>query len=663
MLAVTCAYAAVAVPDALYRLRTDVLAAATYSTNWWLIASKQSYFEALGRPPLLRHLWSLAVEEQWYLLWPLVFVLAMGLVRGRTERLVVPIVLAALASTVWMAIVFDPSGDASRAYFGTDTRASGLLIGAAAAMVWTPWRWPWADRRRLAGLDAIGWLALLSLVAVMLQWGQTTSLLYRGGFLLVSVLSIVVVAVSVHPGATTFRAALSLAPLRWLGSRSYGLYLWHWPVFMVTRQQDYPDMDGRTRFALRLGLTFALTELSFRLVERPVRDGSAMQWITDWRADRARRSRARGWAAVGATAALLSVGLRRRPRRDRRSGRRHDRRFGGGLPTCDRGALPAGAGRRRGRGRRRRSRPERARARPSPAPCRPTCPGGSSSSATRRPAPWSRTRRPGLGRTLALANGAVEGCGLFDHGTIRTTADFRRSFGNCQGWPDKWAASARRSKADIALVVIGAWDVFDLAQDSGVLAFGSPAHDAYLLAQLQRGISGLVAAGSQVALLEVPCYDPVDGGGLTALPGAGRSPADRPPEPPPAPHGQQRPRPRDVRPRALASGAGITPSPPISPIAGTASTTTGPAPSWSSRPSLQPSSPSRRRPAEPRRGSPPGGLRRRLPIGNLWPWPTSPSSSTKTSSRSRSGSTTSPRPSCGPRRTSGTSGRSSPGPS
>ena len=394
MLAVTCAYAAVAVPDALYRLRTDVLAAATYSTNWWLIASKQSYFEALGRPPLLRHLWSLAVEEQWYLLWPLVFVLAMGLVRGRTERLVVPIVLAALASTVWMAIVFDPSGDASRAYFGTDTRASGLLIGAAAAMVWTPWRWPWAARRRLAGLDAIGWLALLSLVAVMLQWGQTTSVLYRGGFLLVSVLSIVVVAVSVHPGATTFRAALSLAPLRWLGSRSYGLYLWHWPVFMVTRQQDYPDMDGRTRFALRLGLTFALTELSFRLVERPVRDGSAMQWITDWRADRARRSRARGWAAVGATAAVAVGRLRRRPRRDRRTGRRHDRRFGGGLPTRDRGALPAGAGRRRRARCRRRSRPERARARPSPAPCRPTCPGGSSSWATRRPAPWSRTRPP-----------------------------------------------------------------------------------------------------------------------------------------------------------------------------------------------------------------------------------------------------------------------------
>jgi hypothetical protein len=127
----------------------------------------------------------------------------------------------------------------------------------------------------------------------------------------------------------------------------------------------------------------------------------------------------------------------------------------------------------------------------------------------------------GLGRTLALTNGAVEGCGLVDHGTIRTTADFRRSFGNCKGWPERWAASARRAKAEIALVVIGAWDVFDVARDSGVLSFGSPAGDAYLLAQLQRGVDGLVAAGAHVALLEVPCYDPVDGGGLTALPERG----------------------------------------------------------------------------------------------------------------------------------------------
>ena len=358
-----------------------------------------------------------------------------------------------------------------------------------------------------------------------------------------------VVAVSVHPGATTFRAALSLAPLRWLGSRSYGLYLWHWPVFMVTRQQDYPNMDGRARFALRLGLTFALTELSFRLVERPVRDGSAMQWITDWRADRARRARARGWAAVGATAAVLSVAF---------VGARVatadpvDVTTGGSeevfqpataalsplAPVAAAGAVPSTVAAASGPG------GSATGTLPPHLPRRVVVVGDSQASALVKNAP------SGLGRTLALANGAVEGCGLFDHGTIRTTADFRRSFGNCQGWPDKWAASARRSKADIALVVIGAWDVFDVAQDPGVLAFGSPAHDAYLLAQLQRGVSGLVAAGSQGRAARGALLRPGRRWRAARPPRARRPPAHRPPQPPAAPDRQQRPGPRHVRPRA-----------------------------------------------------------------------------------------------------------------
>jgi hypothetical protein len=295
---------------------------------------------------------------------------------------------------------------------------------------------------------------------------------------------------------------------------------------MVTRQQDYPDMDGRTRFGLRLGLTFALTELSFRLVERPVRDGSAMQWISDWRADRARRARVRGWAAVGTTAALLSVafvGARvatAEPVDITTGGSKENFQPATAAlsplaPVAAAGAVPAtvpavaGAPSAASQG------ASVAGTLPPHLPRRVVVVGDSQASALVKNAP------SGLGRTLALANGAVEGCGLFDDGTIRTTADFRRSFGSCRGWPDKWAASARRSRADIALVVIGAWDVFDVARSSGVLAFGSPAHDAYLLAQLQRGISGLVAAGSHVALLEVPCYDPVDGGGLTALPERG----------------------------------------------------------------------------------------------------------------------------------------------
>jgi peptidoglycan/LPS O-acetylase OafA/YrhL len=503
LLVVTCTYAALFVPDALYRLRHDVLAALTYSTNWWLIASHQSYFDALGRPPLLRHLWSLAVEEQWYLLWPLVFVTAMGLVRDRAERLVLPIVLAAAASSVWMAVVFDPSADASRAYFGTDTRISGLLLGAAAAMIWSPWRWARAGRRHLAGLDGFGWAALLVLVGVMLQWGDDTAFLYRGGFFLVAVLSLVVVAAAVHPGAMTLRSFLALPPLRYLGSRSYGLYLWHWPVFMVMRHQDYPWMDQRLRVTLEFAITLAITELSLRLVEMPVRDGSAMRRLDAWRADGDLRARARGWVVVGTTTAVLSVGFV--------GGRIAtadpvDVATGGKAATFDASSFAALA-------------PVAARATPGTLPeslpRRIVVVGDSQANALVKNAP------SGLGATLQLANGSVEGCGLIDVGQIRTTAHFRRAFGDCQGWEHKWAASARAARAQVALVVLGAWDMFDIQRDNGVLAFGTPADDAYLLAQLRRGVDALVGAGSKVALLEIPCYRPVDGGGLIALPERG----------------------------------------------------------------------------------------------------------------------------------------------
>ena len=155
-----------------------------------------------------------------------------------------------------MAVVFDPAADASRAYFGTDTRISGLLIGAAAAMVWTPWRWPQAGRWHLPGLDAAGWVSLVLLVFVMLRWGEDGTYLYRGASS-----SSPCSRWPSWPSRCTPEqrpsAALSLPFLRWLGSRSYGLYLWHWPVFMVTRQQDYPWMSSTARFWLRVAVTFA----------------------------------------------------------------------------------------------------------------------------------------------------------------------------------------------------------------------------------------------------------------------------------------------------------------------------------------------------------------------------------------------------------------------
>jgi peptidoglycan/LPS O-acetylase OafA/YrhL len=515
MIAATCVYAAFFVPAALYHLRRDTLAALTYSTNWWLIASHQSYFDALGRPPLLRHLWSLAVEEQWYLVWPLVFVGAMALVRQRAERLVLPLVVAAVASSVWMAVLFDPTVDASRVYFGTDTHVSGLLLGAAGAMVWSPWRWPLAGGRHLRRLDLVGWSALVLLVLVMLRWGEDSTLLYRGGFFLVALLSLVVVAVSVHPGAWTLRGALSLPLLRYLGSRSYGLYLWHWPVFMVTRHQDYPWMDQGLRVGLQFAVTLALTELSFRLVERPVRTGTAMRRLAAWRARAGLSDRARPWATIGAVGGLLFVGLvgsriaTAQPV-DLATGGKEVRFQASPSPTVgsSAGVLPA-------------SPSASAAVAPLPATLRPNLPrrvavvGDSQANALVKNAPV------GLSSTLRLTNGSIDGCGIVDTGRVRTAAHFRRAFGDCVGWADKWTASVSLSHAQVTLVVLGAWEVFDLARDGGDLNFGSAADDSYLSSQLRRGIEAIKAAGSQVALLEIPCYRPVDGGGLTALPERG----------------------------------------------------------------------------------------------------------------------------------------------
>jgi hypothetical protein len=127
----------------------------------------------------------------------------------------------------------------------------------------------------------------------------------------------------------------------------------------------------------------------------------------------------------------------------------------------------------------------------------------------------------GLASTLALTNASIDGCGIADDGAVKTSAHFRRDLGNCQGWPDKWHASVQQANAQVTLVVIGAWEVFDVERGGNRVDFGTPAEDAYLSAQLQRGIDAITSAGSKVALLEIPCYDPVDGGGLTALPERG----------------------------------------------------------------------------------------------------------------------------------------------
>ena len=272
LLVVVSLVSVVALPDTLAALRGDVVSSLLYVQNWHQIFAEQSYFEAAGRPPLLRHLWSLAVEEQFYLVWPILF--AAGISYLGRRRLVIGVVAGALGSALLMALLYRVELDPSRVYYGTDTRASGLLLGVAAALVLPPWRLrrdvPAAGR---ATLDVVGVVALVGLGLVMANLGELDPALYRGGFLATGVLSALVVVVLAHPAAR-LGTALGIAPLRWVGLRSYGIYLWHWPVFVLTRPEVDVSWPGWLVVAVRVGATFGLAELSYRYVEMPVRTGA-----------------------------------------------------------------------------------------------------------------------------------------------------------------------------------------------------------------------------------------------------------------------------------------------------------------------------------------------------------------------------------------------------
>jgi len=272
LIAVTLVFAVVALSSEVAGLRSDAFAALGYVTNWYLVFSHQSYFEMMGRPSLFRHLWSLAVEEQFYILWPLLLSAMMWLWRPR--HVLLAVLGGAVASTVLMALLYQPGGDPSRVYYGTDTRGVGLLVGAALAFVWAPGRvaaragqaQPWL-------LDVIGLGALGVLFYSFLRLDGYQSFLYQGGFALVAVASAVLIAVLVHPRAH-LGALLGRQPLRWLGLRSYGIYLWHWPVYMLTRPHFDVPFDGLPLLALRFGVTITIAELSYRYVETPIRAGA-----------------------------------------------------------------------------------------------------------------------------------------------------------------------------------------------------------------------------------------------------------------------------------------------------------------------------------------------------------------------------------------------------
>ncbi|MDT0122137.1 acyltransferase family protein [Paenibacillus sp. RRE4] len=254
----------------LASLKGDILSGVTYISNWWYIFHHVSYFESFGPPSPFGHFWSLAVEEQFYLLWPLLLIAGIVLFK-RKGWLVVSIVVAAELSAGAMAIMYNPDLDPSRVYYGTDTRAFALLAGAALAVVW--------PSRKLSGtlpamnrlaLDASGVAALAVLIYMMLNTSEYDSFLYQGGMVIQAIAATLLVAVLAHPSSLLARI-IGAKPLRWIGERSYGIYLWHYPIIVLT--SPVVDTGGAhpVRMLLQVVATVVLASMSLKYIENPIR--------------------------------------------------------------------------------------------------------------------------------------------------------------------------------------------------------------------------------------------------------------------------------------------------------------------------------------------------------------------------------------------------------
>ncbi|HEY2714610.1 MAG TPA: acyltransferase family protein [Solirubrobacterales bacterium] len=318
MLAVVVFWATVFGPAQPDQFRKAVISSVFYVNNWEQIFGNVSYFARFAPEGPLNHLWSLSVEEQFYIFWPFLLLIGVKLVHERPlasgvrPRLAIVAIVLALISTIEMAVLYHPSLDPSRIYYGTDTRAGGLLFGAALAMVW--------PSRRLSHritpqardlLDGLGVLGLLIIAIMVWRVGEFSSFLYEGGFVVLSLATVMVLMPLAHPACRLGRY-LGVRPLRWVGVRSYGIYLWQTPVIVLTAlNAQNPQDEGLLRKVVQVAAIFAIAALSWRFIEEPIRHGAIDRFFA--------RRREVGWGwytfvpgmrvAIVAAGVLIVVGI------------------------------------------------------------------------------------------------------------------------------------------------------------------------------------------------------------------------------------------------------------------------------------------------------------------------------------------------------------------
>jgi len=471
-------------------LRGDALAALGYVANWRMIYRGDDYFAQTAAPSVLQHTWSLGIEEQFYVLWPLLVVVLVALAGRRARPVLVALCLAAAAvSAVAAGLLFDRL-DVNRAYFGTDTRAQALLIGAALAAAL-----PLVRRRTEPSshvparpgpvtpmLLAVGLsvLALASAVGVGWLWSHahgTDGWLYQGGFAAGGVAVAAVLANVVLRPRGVLGRLLAVPPLVWLGRISYGVYLWHWPLFALINAER-TGLSGAGLLWTRIAATVAVSTVSYVFLEQPVRTGR-------WPLSRSAPARPRNativfgtTAAVGATAVFIVVA----------------------------GILPPVVT-------------------VTPIVALPTAPAVDAAG-SQRPTPMQRAgRKPGaepritffgdsvswsLGfympefKGIKLTTQALPGCGIARLPDIIYIGDPHTNYPECPTWEVNWQYGVDVDDPDIAVVLLDRWELMDRKLGDKFRAVGDPLFDAYLTVELEYALSIVGSRGAHIVLLTAP---------------------------------------------------------------------------------------------------------------------------------------------------------------
>ena len=282
MIVVTSIVVGIWAPDTTKKFLTDAPFSLFGGMNWWLVFNHQDYFESSGRPPLLQHTWSLAVEAQFYLLWPLILLLVLKYF-GKKVIPAAALTIAAISGVALMLVSFQldaaNSSKVSHVYFGTDTHSIGLFLGAALAVSWIPQNFHVQVTRRAQDfIDGIGVFGFIGILATFALIDETKPTLYKLAFPLAGIFGTAILISIVHP-ASRFAPLLRNKVLLWIGERSYAIYLWHWVIFQISRPQVDLDGENWALFSLRILLVLAMADISLRLVELPVRSGAVAYWF------------------------------------------------------------------------------------------------------------------------------------------------------------------------------------------------------------------------------------------------------------------------------------------------------------------------------------------------------------------------------------------------